>query len=173
MDGCLGDFNKAAFRVHNRIYEEPKNWNYFEDWGLTANQFWQPIHELGPDFYGELVEPYPWLDQILDLVKSADEFVIVTTPSKSPWCYYAKRAWVDKYIGEDVVVEVVTKKHLLSKPGHLLIDDCDLNVWKFRDEMMAGDAVTFPAPWNECHVLMHNRMGYIEEELADWSANIT
>lgn len=173
LDGVCANFCEASFTAHGRPFAEPTHWNYFEDWGVNVDEFWQPIHDLGEKFYGELVQPYSWLDRLVTLVRQHDEFAIVTTPSKSPWCYYGKRVWVNKYIGEDVEVEVVTNKTLMSKPGNLLIDDCDLNVWRFRDSATHGDAVTFPQPWNEARVLMFARFGYLAEELEDWSCNIT
>lgn len=58
MDGVLCDFVGAACKLHGRDPATVTHWNFFKDWGMTAEEFWRPIHEAGEDFWANL-EPYP------------------------------------------------------------------------------------------------------------------
>ena len=152
LDGVLGDFTTAACKVHGKEGYVSDKWNFFEDWGLTVDQFWEPIHALGDDFYEFYVKPYPWMAPLLSNIDSVDDFIIMSHPAgEHPSEYSGKRVWVDKYVNKwfdrKVTLIVGGDKHLLAGPDRLLLDDNDKNVADFVKAK--GYALLFPQRWNK------------------------
>ena len=116
LDGVLRDFVAASLRVHGReglaSPDFPNTWNYFEAWGMNADQFWQPIHDTGSDFWANL-KPFPEMKAIVDCVGRLDpDFRICTTPSQDASCYHGNRLWLDKHFGPEF-----TRIHITAKQG--------------------------------------------------------
>jgi len=87
MDGVLTDFVSAVLRIHDRI-ELLKNWPPGERdipkvLGLSRGAYWRKIDEQGSDFWASL-EPYPWFDELIALVRGLSPFTILTAASLSP-----------------------------------------------------------------------------------------
>ena len=165
MDGVLANFAQAACDVHNHSEYDVEKWNFFRDWGISGTEFWDVIHSHGNCFYGNIVKPYPWLDQFLKMVSDTDEFIIMSSPSNSPFGYAAKKIWCDKYIG-DVRLIVGNEKELLARKDRMLIDDCDVNIDSFREA--GGRCITFPQPWNCMSGQVSRRLIYLSHRLEWW-----
>lgn len=165
MDGVLANFPAAACEVHHRPSYEVTHWDFFKDWDISAAEFWQTIHEWGDDFYRDIVQPYPWLDDLLNMVRRTDEFIVMSAPSNSPNGYAAKKIWLDKYVGE-VQLIVGSQKQLLARKDRLLIDDYDKNIDMFRRE--GGCCLVFPQPWNCMAGQADRRLTYVEHRLEWW-----
>ena len=165
MDGVLADFATAACRAHGRPHYEVTKWDFFKDWDIDWNEFWKVIHSLGNEFYHKIVQPYPWLDDVLNLVRRTDDFIIMSSPSDSAFGYAAKKIWADKYIGDTPLI-VGSQKDLLARKDRLLIDDYDGNIDAFR--AATGCCLTFPQPWNCMSGQVERRLIYLEHRLEWW-----
>lgn len=148
MDGVLANFVDAALKIHGKYDFKVTNWNFFEEWGITEEEFWAPIHAMGAEFW-ENLEPYAWARELVELVKTYDEdFVVLTKPSKHESCQIGKQRWMDRYFPGVPVVFSQNKSQDRCKGSHcVLIDDSDKNCdewWR-----TGGSWVVFPQPWNE------------------------
>lgn len=147
LDGVIVDFVSAANAVHNRDGYIPTKFDYFEDWGMTANDFWSPIDALGPDFWHH-IPLYPWANELISWLGRHDEFVVATACSKNAHSSYGKVKAIQSIFGENFRDYFITpRKWLLAGPERILIDDYEPNCQKF--EALGGKAILFPRPWNE------------------------
>lgn len=168
MDGVFADFNRGVSRVFNKEHVEPQHWNYFEDWGMTADDWWAQIHSFGDEFYEDMVEPYPWKDQLLHLLwQTGHDLVIMSSPSNHPCGYAAKKIWCDLHL-PGVKLIVGSEKHLLASANTILIDDYDKNIVRFL--RAGGSTITFPQPWNAAR--HQDRLPYVQQQLEQWCQNV-
>ena len=168
MDGVLVDFVTAALRLHDRLevlQDWPAGeWDMSEVMGISGPEFWGPIAEAGADFWATL-EPYPWCDDLFELVESTGPWCILTSPSGDPFCAAGKIAWLQRRFGRGFRRFLIgPPKWVCARPDQLLIDDNDTNVDRFRER--GGRAILFPQPWNRNHALVEDRMSYLEDELS-------
>lgn len=163
MDGVLVDFSGAACALHGKPGTEILSWDMWNYLGLeTEDDFWGKIDAVGVDFWTGL-NKYPWFDQLFALL-SGYPWTIATTPSKDPTSAYGKRVWLGQQFGRDFTNYMLGKqKHLLAKPGVLLIDDSDKNIRLFREA--GGKAILFPQPWNHNRSLTGDRIEYVRSQL--------
>lgn len=167
MDGVLANFIEAAHEVHGRKYvheEYPRGcWEIADHWGISVDDFWAGIDRKF-DFWEEL-KPYPWCQELIKLARSAGKQVkLLTSPSKSPLCYYGKRAWCSVNVPHDIELIICKSKSLLASPTRLLIDDGDHNVMPWVNA--GGRAVLFPQPWNGNWEWRADPMGYTRRVLS-------
>ena len=168
MDGVLVDFVTAALRLHDRLevlQDWPAGeWDMSEVMGISGQEFWGPIAEAGADFWATL-EPYPWCDDLFELVESTGPWCILTSPSGDPFCAAGKITWLQRRFGRGFRRFLIgPPKWVCARPDQLLIDDNDTNVDRFRER--GGRAILFPQPWNRNHALVEDRMSYLEDELS-------
>lgn len=147
MDGVVADFVKAACAAHGRTTDDVSHWDFFTKWGINEDQFWEPVNAGGREFWANL-EPFPWFDELVGMVKSADpDFFILTKPSRQASCLAGKLDWIHRHFGKRFRNYIFTpNKSPLAAPGRLLIDDSDENVDGFLRH--GGAAYLFPQPWN-------------------------
>lgn len=153
LDGVVIDFCTAAYAAHGRTcaVNEPAKYDFFEDWGLSPDEFWQPIDEAGPEWWANL-PLYPWAHELVALLcdRSAVEgmeFLIATTPSRHANSTAGKVTAIQKFCGEQFRGYAITpRKWLFGAPGRVLIDDNEDNCRKFEER--GGRAFLFPQPWN-------------------------
>ena len=167
LDGVIAEFAYAACDVHKKPHDV-KKWDFFEDWGMTAEDFWQPINRLGARFYPQYVKPTPWAEELILSVQAADEQVMVVTDSSANMPgILGKNSWIRIMFGPDIKVSYTSEKHLLAAPGRLLIDDSPRNCERFA--MFGGAALLFPRPWNaHYHSDPHASFLTISDKLKDW-----
>jgi len=170
LDGVFADFTGAAASIHGKWATKIEKWDFFKDWGLTADQFWDKIHLAGDDFYKEQVLPYPWAKELLLEIQKTDEFIIMTSPSNNPYGYSGKKIWIDKYLQPFVLdpirIVVGSDKWLLANPDAVLIDDYDVNIHKFAKA--GGFTITYPQLWNNAQMHASNGMFQVKRELKLW-----
>lgn len=144
LDGVLADFVAGSFRVHNRTPHPIHTWDYYTDWGLTAEQFFAP---MGREFWAGL-DKLPDADWLVATVRgSAHDVAIATGPCLTPGCIEGKRDWVEKHYPALAPRIVFTgAKHLLAHRGALLVDDSNQNVERFGSR--GGWNYLWPQPWN-------------------------
>ncbi|MGL6095364.1 MAG: hypothetical protein ACRC7O_06145 [Fimbriiglobus sp.] len=116
--------------------------------GLTDREFWDAIgNAVG--FWSRL-PVLPWVADLVAYAESnADEWYVVTSPSRCPRCVPEKQEWCDRVLGDGTHFDrmIPTRyKHLLAKPGAVLVDDYDANRAAF--EAAGGRCVLFPAHHN-------------------------
>lgn len=169
MDGVICDFVGSAARLHCRQADE-----LVSEWpagvfdichvlGVSATQFWSRVDRAGEAFWTYLND-YPWTSQLIELVQGHDEgFVISTSPSRSHHSSAGKVRWLQMKFGMPFRSYMLgEQKHLLAKPGAVLIDDNEASVLKFRDH--GGEAILFPQPWNSLG-RVDDPVGYVSDEL--------
>lgn len=156
LDNVICDWCAAAYKVHNQPLVANTNWAFYKDWGLTTNQFWEPIEALGEKFYAELVQPTPLMEPLLRTVRYyQDEIIVATVPGRQkPAEYSGKRIWLDKYIpGAKLYVVPADSysKNLLAREDRLLVDDCQAKVDEWKN--YGGKGLVVPNAWNELRQL--------------------
>lgn len=154
MDGVAVNFMDRALRVHHLDQQQiianwPIGvWDVCEVIGMTPEKFWGEIDRWTEAFWADLFA-YSWFDE---LIKTVEEFApqdwyFLTSPSRFHRSSSGKVLWIQRAFGESFRRYILTEhKHLLAKPGAVLIDDSDSNVARFREA--GGEAVLFPQPWN-------------------------
>jgi 5'(3')-deoxyribonucleotidase len=154
MDEVPVDFTGAALAVHGyswadfqpggRLAHTLGSWGLDKAMDITANQFWNPIHERGADFWACL-KPLPWMRELLRRVSLlTNEWYIVTSPSRGVCSRIGKYQWMDHHLPHALDRLIITRhKHLLAKPGRILVDDRPANLTSFTHH--GGNGVLFPA----------------------------
>lgn len=159
LDGVLCSFCDGALKAHGRPekHDDIKQWNFFEAWGMTAQQFYDGIR--GYDFWFNL-EPYPWAVDMFRKIKERFPCVIATAPCEDEECASGKYAWLKKHLSVGVSdVMMGSKKHLMAHPLHILIDDSPSGIAAFQ--AAGGIALGFKQPWNKfdlTHKTIHEEL---------------
>jgi hypothetical protein len=114
---------------------------------MTEDEFWLPIHN-GTEKFWEDLEPYPWTQDLLKIVRKADpDFFICTKPSTCPASLAGKMSWLQRHVSPVIKNYIMApQKWPLAQPGRLLIDDSDENCQGFAEH--GGSVLLFPRPWN-------------------------
>jgi hypothetical protein len=151
MDGVIVDFVKAACEAHGKPnpYEHGESgYDMPSKMGMTDVEFW------GGDlamlwWWAEL----PWTADGAAILVAAKNFVgkdniyLATSPTLAPGSCSGKLLWVQKNLPEyQRRLMIGPCKYLMARPDHILIDDSDANVTKFREA--GGHAILVPRPWN-------------------------
>lgn len=169
LDGVFVDFADASCQVHERPEYRVTSWNFFEEWGITEQEFWEPIRNLGDYFYEHMVQPYPWAYDLLDVCLEFDENCVFASVSGGGHAedYSGKLRCVRKYFGlQPLIVLPKGIKHMLAGVDRILVDDSDENVYDFREH--GGRAIIFPQPWNMVGYFSNERVEYVRKELERW-----
>lgn len=168
VDGVVLDFNSAAKRASFiSDHEEPTFWNWFEGYGISEKEFWDNVKLCGADFYGEMVEKYPWTDELVSLVRSYGELTFVTN---GPTFVDGKiQRLSSDYPDAHIILMNRSDKHLLAASDRVLIDDKRENICEFVDT--GGRGILFPQPWNGNGKYFRDRMAYVRHRLQIVYAN--
>jgi 5'(3')-deoxyribonucleotidase len=109
-------------------------------------QFWEAVHQR---IWAECPKS-PECDWLIRRCRSLVGYniYIATSPTKDPGCLAGKLEWIHSHLPRWLHRQycITPRKHLLGKPGTLLIDDNEGNCLKFIDA--GGVAILFPRPWN-------------------------
>lgn len=171
MDEVLADFVDAACRVHNRPVDSVQSWLFYEQqWGITSDEFWSKIHNLGESFYGDWVKPKPWAFELFNRLTSLGPVLVTTSPGiGKPLDYSSKRIWIDKYF-PGARLAVMSDKHWLAAPNRLLIDDNEDTCLKFVNS--GGHACLVPYPWNCNRDLVSERLPAVGRQIDYFVRNL-
>jgi len=155
MDGVLSDFFSAAlFRLNEYTGRQLSHRNYVKYYGefamevpfeMSPNAFWTVIDN--ENFWRDM-HVTPWAHMLMDCLKDLRvPIYIATSPSAKAHCIVEKKAWLQTHFKiRTSQCMFGSAKHLMAKPGALLIDDYPKNVEAFRTA--GGDAVCVPSNWN-------------------------
>lgn len=159
VDGVLADFTTAALQVHGRL-DAISSWPIGERdvpkvLGISRTQYWKLIDEQGADFW-ENLEPYPWFEELISLVRCYAPLTLLTASTLSPHCSSGKVAWISKQFpktnGRTFTDFLIGRqKHLLAGDRRVLIDDAELMVDDFTKS--GGHGTLFPRKWNRNHAI--------------------
>ena len=173
MDGVLANFVAGMCSRHGRTspYLDPANFGNFEmaePWGMDQDTFWS-VADL--EFWVGL----PVLDGAYALVAGLEHIfgrenicILSAPPKESVDCVRGKLLWLKEHFGDYANSFLMgPKKEFCAAPNHLLVDDYDRNVDKFR--AAGGSAVQVPRPWNRLHKLSHRAIEETLLNVALWS----
>lgn len=156
LDGVLVDFFTPALELFGKGHLidswTPGEYRLHPSLGITEAEFWRAIDAEGIGWWEDL-PPYPWCHELYDFCKGkAKNVYIATSPSR----YFASAAgkvrWLQEQFGAGFRDYMIgPHKHLMAKPGVLLIDDSDANIDLFSEH--GGPAILFPRPWNSLHAV--------------------
>ncbi len=185
MDEVLTDFIGAAAKLHEITREEleevrvPGEWSIEKPIGtikndptFDTNDFWNPIHEAGEDFWYYL-NKLPWFDDVKRLMEdchlAGGDFRIVTSPSKHPSSYSGKVRWLKTKFGMGFDKFHITphKEDLATYTSTVLIDDREENIYKFTKA--GGQGILFPSLGNSLYEYANNPVPYVRHQLKELS----
>jgi 5'(3')-deoxyribonucleotidase len=165
IDGVLADFTSAAFKVHGREWDkdgEEVRWNFFLDWGMPEDHFWNVIDAEGPAFW-ENLEPYPWFHELVDLAAKCGEVRLLTSPSRHHNSVTGKIKWIHKHFGLGFRHWIMCPEHkeqLCRGPRCVLIDDRIENIDRWGNA--GGIPILFPQKWNALANISHKPMSFVK-----------
>ena len=145
VDGVLANFVDGALARHGRSDYHVDCWKFYEKWGMSADQFWEPLQ--GRDFWVNLeVYDHAW-QLYMQHVEHSEQVIFVTAPNRDPECVPGKLEWLRKHFSATIDDVIFTsRKHLLAGPNRLLVDDSFDNCKEFVEH--GGQAQLFPQSWN-------------------------
>lgn len=160
LDGVLADFVHGVCDIFWIDYknlllkwtsEYPDVYKMEEVLGITTEEFWNAIAKAGMEFWSGLRPIQENVDLFLELRKNEKiRTCILTSPAWSGNSAVGKMAWMQRHFNDDRFQDYILtpskNKHLLAKPGTLLIDDSRDNYEKFVKS--GGEAILYPCMWN-------------------------
>lgn len=169
LDGVSVDFVGTALRLFDLnladISWPPGQYEIADVLGIDRNLFWENINAAGVEFWRGMA-PYPWFEDLYRELSLRGKVCFATSPTYSPNSAAGKMAWLKDRFGSDFKEFIITRrKHHLSKPNAILIDDSDRNV---RDFVQKGSerSVLFPQIWNSAYPLADgNRLEYVLKQV--------
>lgn len=167
MDGVLVDFAGASCALHGKPGTLIDGPDIAATLGISTNDFWEPIDDLGPGFWSDLPD-LPWTEDLLNLVAdygASDRWHIATSPSLCPFSAMGKVIWLQHRLGRGFRRYMIgSQKWLMAKPGHVLIDDNEENIRLF--ELHGGSGILVPQTWNSNRVFVGQELKYISDRLS-------
>ena len=129
---------------------------------ISKTKFWDSITRDVWAGLPESAEFRPLLDHCERLVGLENTYIL-TSPTLDPECLAGKLDWIQEHFPRVMQRNFMIgpPKELCARPSHLLIDDRDDNVDKFRRE--GGHTILVPRPWNRLH--NYATLPYIENAL--------
>ncbi len=181
LDGVLVDFVDSARRAliakgviepishEDMMAKWPRgNFEFHDVFNVPEGKVWGALDRLGEDFWAEM-EPtadFRELWSMLSIPFRSDNghIVVCTSPSKDPGSAAGKIRWMERHISKGFRAFIVTPvKHMLARPGAVLVDDSDEKVNKFREH--GGQAILVPRLWNSDHKFADNAAQVVKAEL--------
>lgn len=135
LDGVLCDFIKPALVTQGLPAVDPTEWN---PPGFDVSL----IATLPTCFWAGLPRE-PEGDELVTVVTKYDTLIVTHSPSDAAWA--GKQQWLDRHYPHLPRIPL-REKWLLASPRHVLVDDNEENVRRFREA--GGHAFLWPQPWN-------------------------
>lgn len=147
MDGVLVDFVNGALREHGyHLPEGTVKWDFNHQLKIPDPEFWGPFGRSFWSNLGWMPEGRELLTE-LEIMFGQDHIVILSSPCGTPGCAEGKLDWIKQHLPKYKRQYLLgPAKHLCASPSHILIDDYDHNVDKFRT--YGGFAALVPRSWN-------------------------
>ncbi len=134
--------------THNFPSEEAFYFTGEYFWSLIDRSVWRDAPES---------KEFKWLLSECEALVGRENVCILTTPTEDPECLAGKLEWIHDHFPKWMHKQYLIgwQKHLLARPGALLIDDSDKNVDAFQKA--GGQTLLVPRPWNSMHMLNTER----------------
>jgi hypothetical protein len=149
LDGVLVDFHRAAYQTFGYTTDSSiETWNFWEVWGMTAEDFWA---KLDADWWATL----PWTFEgrdflgVVEQLFGVENIVLLTSPPSinASAALHGKARWIEKNLPRYARQYFLgSPKGHAASPGKVLADDLGANTQKFLAG--GGHAVLVPRPWN-------------------------
>lgn len=118
-----------------------------EVFGVTRDDIWP---HLGREFWAGL-QPLPWWQEVLSLLEERfgeENICLLTHPIETDGAVDGKRDWVRRMLPQYANRYLIgPSKEFCASPRHVLVDDHETNIAKFR--LAGGHTFLFPSPWNK------------------------
>ena len=166
MDGVISNFTAQAWPLFTKGKKyEDHEWQKWgqkmeDELGIPPYRFWPTIDRAGTIFWANMPK-WEWTDELIKML-GPKNICICTSPSRQPECVFGKRMWLVNNGYANLSYAIIKHKHLMARPGRILIDDTPKKVDKWR--AAGGDAILFPQPWNENYAIT-DRVGYVREQI--------
>lgn len=162
-DGIIVDFNRGACELFNKHPSTATRWNFWNDWGMTDQEFWS---HLGEEFWANL--PFTvegeWIADMVIKKFGVNNVCILTSPCSTHGCVEGKIRWIKKNLPQLRRQFLVgPRKEFCARPDHLLIDDYEENTEAFS--LRGGQTFLFPRPWNNRREEVNNGLNLLKEFL--------
>lgn len=171
VDGVLSNFVLGASRLFNQDYEEllkrwPRGHYDMEDvLGISRDAFFDTISATGEHFWTTL-PAYDHAREFYDFCTNLGPTYILSAPTRDPGSLAGKVRWLQNMFGPKFRNYVITmNKELCARETHVLIDDHEVNVKKFRSH--DGHAVLWPTLHNSRHAESHVALEVAKAELEE------
>lgn len=176
MDGVMCDFHRGVCDLVSADYKtmrydwplgtykiedalkkyDPKKFNY-----LTEEKLWQTIDECL--VFWPLLKEFEYSRDLYAYLKAFPDdldIVFCSTPSKNPNSLHGKMEWIYRFTKNDNFRSYIftPRKELCADEHHILIDDSDENIRKFKEA--GGKGILFPQPWNSLHDFSDSALAY-------------
>jgi len=177
LDGVLANFHQGVcdlFGVDLDKSTLPLPWPYAIQDNIadvlgkkvTSEELWNAINlnAKTAGFWANL-EPYDYHYKLIQMINSFGlryrvDVIISTSPGYYHAAHSQKVQWVEKNTPyHPRMIMIGSHKHLMAKPETFLIDDCDHNVDKFREN--DGNAFLWPQRWNKAASKSLGETGYL------------
>lgn len=171
MDGVLADFIGGICEYHGRDNPYVKgqnlgNWSIDKYWKMSPSKFWKDVDSI---FWSTLKPTLEatWLVNFCIQQVGLNNLCVLTAPPEFEYsaAVRGKREWLAKHFPNGGRFNMLfgTAKEFCASPNHILIDDADHNVVKFREA--GGKAILIPRPWN---CLYNSKLSVMEHVLNEW-----
>lgn len=173
LDGVLVDFVRGSCDLLNISYDEllkrwpAGDWNYYKNFAVTTDQFYETINGASEDFWANLPE-YPDARELYEFCSSLAPTYFCTAGVHSPASHSGKVRWLQKWMNDpDFDNFVLTRhKYLCARPDALLIDDADYQVDNFNRD--GGKGVLIPRHWNTAYKWESQSLSVVKGEVIKW-----
>ena len=157
MDGVLFDWDGSAEKLLGKPVAS-----------VSRNQLWKRIDQEGFKFWADL-KPYPWAKELVALLQRLDNFCILSSPSHDPRSASGKMRALQKFFNNRNFRDYFfgPNKHLLSRPGTILIDDREKKIDAWNGVKEPGIGILFPREWNRNRKYAKDPMSYVTERLKE------
>ncbi len=148
LDGVLVDWHTAAcrlFGVDPADIEDKSEHDICGHLGIDEDTLWDRIDQEGEDFWADL-DSYGWADQLWKGCCRIAPTCLLTSPSRAYFSSAGKHKWVREHLGNTRDFIFTSNKHLLARPGRVLIDDYRKNIQLWRQA--GGIGMLFRQPWS-------------------------
>jgi 5'(3')-deoxyribonucleotidase len=151
MDGVVADIHAGVCKLYGYDLDDfneswPEGvWDLSERCGQTEEQFWDPIHALGADWWRNLPEHEDFSELLHVLMHTPVPYYFLTDPRGHEGACDGKTAWLRDRFGPTFDRFIFTgHKYLLSGPGRVLVDDSPMHCFKWQ-----GPYILWPRKWNK------------------------
>ena len=167
MDGVLVDWCRGAHELHGLPYDA-NNWPYKRgpegwDWGPQAGikYAWDKMDQ---EFWAGL----EWVDDGFDILLTCEDATksvcLLTSPAHTPGAIEGRIDWVNDVIpAYRKSILIGNCKEMCAAPGHVLVDDYDVNIDKWR--AAGGVGILLPRPWNSNERYAHDSVAFLKQSL--------